>query len=277
MIRQHQSGRPRWVEALAELHVGADEMPGLLHVLEAVETWAPTGPTENDTARLIARLRPEVESRTNVTTGLADLVAVARAQAMILTPAFWIASVVVMAVGVGLAVMGMGGSRAIALYLAGPLMSYVGTSMGFRASTLRTWELELTGALGARQLTLARMFIVVGYQAVVGLFISLPLWAVSSSAIGVILEWLGPLLLATGLTLVLSLWIRVETAGLMVYAAWATLTILVWRFQPIGSGGGVAIEEAIGVAGLILLGVAIAAAPWQLARSARRTAQMTPV
>jgi hypothetical protein len=270
-----EPAQAQWARALAEAGIADDEIPGALSALDALALWSVDEPSPQETRHLVAALAPSLRGHSSdrATGRIADLLAAARAQAMVLTPAFWIASAIVMALGVTLASLGFGGTGSAALYLVGPLLSYLGTSMGFRAVGLGTLELELAGPITARQLALARLVLIVGYQLVVGLILSLPLWSGSLGAAGVILGWLAPLLMATGLTLALSLWMKVETAAVFIYALWTATIVLAYRFHSQDVVLGRSVEEVLAVAGLILLGLVVATAPSQVVRLPRRGSQ----
>ncbi len=189
-------------------------------------------------------------------------------QVSVMRLGFWVGSAMVMLVGLGLAVSQAGADRAYVLALVGPLLAYLGVAAGFRGDTLGMLEVEFACPVTVRELALARLFVIVGYQALVGvLCVTLLHGPARSSISALMLMWLGPLLLGLGFTLLLSLWLTPSRAGGLVYSAWAVAVTLAWRF---GAGAIVSrsvFEWATGAVGVIVLAVALGLLP--VALSAR--------
>jgi len=144
------------------------------------------------------------------------------------------------------------------------LLSYLGTASAFRGAALGTLEFELACPPSVRQLTLARLVLIIGYDTALTLAGSGLLWLWSGDApLALTLQWLAPLLLVAGLTLVLSLRLAVAKAAAVTYVAW--LIFLTPRWLQGGVGGAVpptaSMDVLLGAAGLALLVAAVFATP----------------
>ena len=105
--------------------------------------------------------------------------------------------------------------RAIALQIIGPLLSYLAAASVFRGIGLNVLEFELACPPSPRQLTVARLIIVLGYDIVLGLVASLILSLQGNEEImALTLHWVAPLFLVFGLTLLLSLRIPIQHAAM---------------------------------------------------------------
>lgn len=259
--------RARLEHLLREQGVEAGEMADQVDLLTDLACWTAPVPTEAATAHLIRQLQPLVptrQSRARPVTLAGEwrsLLSLVAAQVSILRPAFWLTSAVVMLLGV-VAVLSLAMPAAFAFSVSGPLLSYIGTASAFRGTTLKTLEFELACPPSARQLTLARLVLILGYD--IGLILLgsslLRLWG-GGAPMALTLQWLAPLLLVTGLTLLLSLRLPVATAAALSYVAW--LIFLVSRWLQSGPNGAVPLDAAmlVGAAGLALLVAAVSAAP----------------
>jgi hypothetical protein len=251
------------MRALVEQGLAESEADDLLPGIERLVEWAPDPPVPEETERLLVALAPHLPAptarsarlRTRPHAELGRLVGLALTQATVLRAGFWIGSAAVMLVGLLLVLSAPFLSRALVLLLAGPLVSYLGTAAGFRAQPLGMLEVEFACPVTPRQLTIARLLVIVGYQAAVGVALSGLLSAAGGGPwTTVTLLWLGPMMVGTGATLLASLRIGVARAGALVYAGWVVVSVASWR---IGMGW-----TASGAAelGLIALGLALTAA-----------------
>jgi hypothetical protein len=264
--------RERLARALAEQEVVGEEAADLLPDVQRLVAWAPAAPRPEETRRLLAALSPHVPARprADVRVELERLVGLALGQATVLRLGFWAGSLAVMLVGVALLLVAPNLSRGLVFLLAGPLLAYVGTAAGFRGESLRVLEVEFACPVTPRQLTIARLLVIVGYQAAVGMALT----AVLSTAGGtpwaaVTLLWLAPLLVATGATLLASLRVGVVRAGALVYAGWIVVAVTSWRVG-VGWVASPAAEAALAALGLALTATAVAVLPAALPRALGR-------
>jgi hypothetical protein len=247
--------------------------------LTRLAAWAAPVPNAADTARLVQRLRPLVPAPSPVRRALRRrprtlagewlaLLGLVRAQVSVFRLAFWLTSALVMGLGV-VGILGMDLSPTLAIYVTGPLLSYLGAAAAFRGSTLGTLECELACLPSPRQLMLARLVLVLGYDVALGLLGGGLLWLWRGAAPQALtLHWLTPLLLVAGVTLVLSLRLPIAQAAGFTYAGW--LAVLAVRWLATGAALSFAFaastEIALGSAGLALVGTTILALPTAIPR-----------
>lgn len=251
--------RHGWAEALREAGLGETEARETEQVLGRLAAWRAPAPTGADTAALVSRLQAVVAAppprKAPIQSELTIMLAAARAQLMVLPLTLWLGSAVVMVIGVALVGLGLDPSRSLVLYLVGPTLAYLGVRSGFRGSALGTTEVELSCPATPRQLVIARLVVVLGYQVAAGIVLSLPIWLWNQTAVfAVTADWLAPLLLAFGAALVLSLRFSVSAAAAVVYTAWMLVVLLRLRLGGPGVSFGVDLDAALGAAGLLMLG-----------------------
>lgn len=193
---------------------------------------------------------------------LADLVRLGRSQVKLFGLPFWLVSLTVMLAGAGAEAVGLDASRTIAFYLAGPLLAYVATATAFRGQNGGPQELELSTLVTARVLLVVRLFLILSYDIVIGLLASLPFAITGVSTLTAItLAWLSPLLLVTGVTLLVTAWMRVEHAGALTYGAWAVIVIASARSAIAPASMLLMLEVLMVAIALLLLSVVILAVP----------------
>lgn len=274
------------INSLDGLGLADDERSEVIPALAAFAAWT-AAPTSDDTSNLIQRLRPLMPTvrpagtarhvRTGIRVEFGYLIRVALSQVTVLRAGFWIGSLVVLAISAALAATQGDGARSVVLYLAGPLLAYMGTSAGFRAESLGVLEFEFACPITPRQLTVARLLIIVGYQTTAGLVIAFAFAPViAGPALQLVAMWLAPLLLGAGVTLLCSLRFPIAWAGATVYAGWIALVVLAWRFGSIASATSLPAEIAFAGIGLAAIGIAVwwlpAAMPVLLSRRQLRFA-----
>ena len=135
----------------------------------------------------------------------------------------WPASAVVMAIGYLLTVTTVTGEpNAIALELIAPLVAAVGLASIYGAENDPALELVLSTPTSPRQLLLARLLLVFGYDLLLALSATFGLLvAVPSGLLGsMILNWLGPMTFLSALALVLSLRTSTSAAITTASALW---------------------------------------------------------
>ena len=264
--------RERLARALAEQGLARAEVDDLLPAVERLVGWAPAPPSAGETDRLLAALHPHLPAPAPraARPEFASLVGLALTQATVLRAGFWTGSAAVMLVSVLLALAAPDLGRTLVLLLAGPLLSYVGTAAGFRAQSLRVLEFEFACPITPRQLTVARLLVIVGYQVAVGLAATGLLSAAGSGPWStVMLLWLAPMLAGTGATLLASLWIGVGRAGTLVYTGWVLVAVTSWRLG-LGWTSSVVVELGLVALGLALMAAALTWLPAAIPRALGR-------
>ena len=225
--------------ALDEFGMSGIELDELLPSVRALAEFSvQPSPLETDVlvAALIRRVRPPSEVRLAVhrrhrswAGRLASTACLIASQAAVIHRGFWIGSAAVGALA-ALAVAQTSLTSTFVVYMAGPLLAYLGVALGFRAERLRAVEYELACPPTVRQLTLARLALILGYQVAVGLCLSVALSIANKAPLpNTAVLWLGPLLLGVGATLGLSFAMPLVRAATVVYAAWLTLLAVAAR------------------------------------------------
>ena len=280
------SGRATDLEELAILlvddGVDAAEIEQTLAGIARFAALKSDAPTSAETERLARNLRSHLLQRPSAPASasarrrrshseVGELLRLAATQLSVLRLGFWLGSAVVMLLGLILALSQASAERAYILALVGPLLAYVGVAAGFRGDTLGMLEVEFACPVTARELTLARLLVIVAYQTLVGLLcIALLRGEAEGPLLALVMLWLAPLLLGLGLTLLLSLWLPAPRAGVLVYAGWAVLMTVVWRL-------GSAELLGNGLVGLLLAGGGIAAAALAIGLLPRALSHRLPV
>jgi hypothetical protein len=246
------TGIEQLAETLREQGIPEAEIQELSRELLILKEWHAPVPTSEMTRELVHQLEPYLPTPSPVRqsikarpSGLAPelmgLIRLVGSQVSLFQPSFWLASAVIVFIGALLILFGPGLNPSFLLQVIGPLLSYLGTASAFRGNGLRMLEFELACPPSPRQLTLARLTIVLGYDIALGLLLSGVMGAFTRTGLSMLtLHWLAPLLLGTGLTLLLSLRMPANRAAAISYTGW--LAVLV--FALIGQNG---MQSAISV------------------------------
>jgi hypothetical protein len=177
---------------------------------------------------------------------------------------FWMLSAVIGLLGAIIELSTQNPAAIAWLRALAPLLAFLSVASVFRGVGLRTLEWELACPPSALQLIMARLVVVLGYDACLGLILSLVGWAHGGSFLVVTLYWLVPFLLVAGLALILSLWLPVALAAALAYCSWVVLLFLgSGQLDMLLSSGG---ELILGLTGVVLLIVAI----WRFTRQMPR-------
>lgn len=264
-------------QALREQGETAEDIAALAPALFALRAWDAPSPTGTDKQRLLARLTPLLAElspvrqalraqRRDIWGRLLAFLEVARAQVSILQPSFWLLSAFLVLLGF-LAHFVIPGSYALILQVIGPFLAYLGAQAIFRGVRLHMLEFELSCPPSPQQLTIARLLVVLLYDVVLGLLLSLLLLTRGGeSFLTLTLDWLMPLLLIMGLTLLLSLRFSIYVAAAIAYVGWLLLLGLTLPVY----GGALSFSLlsllAMGLAGLLFLVIAVRSIPISIAR-----------
>jgi RNA polymerase sigma factor (sigma-70 family) len=249
-----------------------EEIANLVPALQQLEQWQAPQPTSIQTQRLLARLasnlpqfspvRLTVRTRhENAWKRLLLFLEIARVQVSLLRPAFWLLSILVMFLG-GMILVLPSTDQSFVLRIVGPGLAYICTLGLFRGTRLGMLECELSCPPSLQQLTLARLLIVLGYDASLGILASLLLrLSGEGNFLLLVADWLFLLLLVTGLALFLSLRFSMQVAASVAYGCWVLLAILLLNLPQI-AGNSLALQLAtwstpgeicIGLLGMVLL------------------------
>lgn len=193
-------------------------------------------------AALIEELRPLVAARAEVAgapdraapgeAGVVHWLRLARAQTALLDPAFWWASVVVLLLGLGVALVGGGGLLALLFLLLAPVLAAAGVAFAYRPAGRTVWELEQISPVRPLELLYARLALVLGYNLVFLVLLLGVVWLEEPRVVlwRLVLVWLGPMLGLSGAALYAA--VRWSTlAGVAVPAVlWSGAVFAVWRW-----------------------------------------------
>lgn len=256
--------------SLWELDASPEDVEAWVPIVQQLAAWRDPRITPADHGRLLALLGQELPRAAPVTAvrqairqrlarqnRIVTMLAVVHSQVSMLRLSFWVLSALLVSLGVVIELAPSDNSVSIAwLRALAPLLAYLSVASVFRSARLHTLEWEFACPPSPLQLIAARLFIVVGYDVGLGLILSMIGWAQGEGSFLVVtLHWLMPLLLITGLALVLSLRLPAPTAAGIAYSGWLTLLVL---------GGGqvqgllsLQTELLLGLAGGSLLGLAL--------------------
>jgi hypothetical protein len=162
-------------EALQELDLDLEEARSLAPLLMQLKEWQAPIPTVAETEELVSALLPGLLQpspvrrarrvrRRGLLSDLGGILELARTQVSILRPSFWLLSALVTLMGALLVLSRAGSDQALLLLAIGPLWSYLGTVSVFRSAELNVLELELACPPSPRQLMLARLVVMLGYD-----------------------------------------------------------------------------------------------------------------
>jgi hypothetical protein len=141
------------------------------------------------------------------------------AQVPVVRREIWAASALVMMVGF---VVALTGERAAVLQELAPMVAAAGVAMLIGPQNDPAEELVRSAAVPQRQILLARLALVFGYNLLLAGTASLGLFPILPKEVwgGLILGWLGPMAFLSSLALLFSLWIGTTGAVALVYTLW---------------------------------------------------------
>jgi hypothetical protein len=255
------------MEALRELDTTPEEVSTWAPIVQRLATWSDPQVTAADQLRLLAVLGEPLARRSPVRQAvrehlahrnrLAALLTTVHSQVSVLRPSFWVLSGMLILLGVAIELVpAQNGFSLFWLRALAPLLAYLSFASMFRSAGLRTLECELACPPSMLQLIIARLVIVLSYDIALGMLLSLVGWTQGEGGFLLItLHWLVPLLLITGLALVLSLRLSIPFAVGLPYCGW--LALLVLGASHLQSVLSVQSELLLGLAGVALLALAL--------------------
>lgn len=228
---------------MSDLKTLSEDLPSetqaadLLPTVERLQTWRAPEPTPADTARLLATLTPHLPAPSRSFSPfhlLSPSLLLLRAQLYIVRREIWAASALVMALGAGLSILTSPTSAApdgFALALVAPLVAAMGISFLYGPGVDPAVEIEESTPVTQRQILLARLTLVFGFNLALGLFASLGILLAGVFGLtapvslpAVIGMWLAPMTSLSALALFLTVLTGDSLAGVV-----ASLGI--WIFQ----------------------------------------------
>ncbi len=172
--------------------------------------------------RLVVPTRRRSSTGTRTSGQLHHLLEVFVAQLTVVRRPIWAASALVMAIGT--AVAWISPSRATStLALVAPLVAAAGVGFLYGAENDPPLEIALATPTSPRLILLARLTLVFGYDLALGLLASLVIGAAELAPdriLGLVQNWLGPMLLLSAMSLLLSLRLGSLMGASLVLGAW---------------------------------------------------------
>jgi hypothetical protein len=204
-LERHLAGCPACQADLELWQAASDEI-----VSADRRLVAPLAPAERTLAR--AHRRPLLAA-------LRHAVQLLRAELPLVRREIWPASLLVMALGCGVAFVS---GHAEVVRVLSPLIAAACMAALYGPEHDPALELALATTTSPRQVLLARLTLVYGYNLLLAATASLVLLAlVPVGTLGqVIVSWLGPMTFLSALALVLSLWLGTAHAVAIAYSAW---------------------------------------------------------
>ena len=190
------------------------------------------GPDPSVLGAVLARVHRDSQRRN----GLANAWQLLCAQVPLVRREIWSASAAIIAIGCLLTLSLRTGSAGILVFMA-PLIAAASVAMIYGPENDPALELALATPTSPRQILLARLCLVFGYDLLLALAASLALvWAGGLAyALGdLVLSWLGPMAFLSALALALSVCIGANNAATAAILAWLAR----WGAYDLANGGG---------------------------------------
>lgn len=215
-----------------------EEADALLPVVLHLRKWQAPSATPEQSAALLAKLTAEMpEARPSPWQRLGESWALllVRSQVRVVQSEIWIASALVLALGLVLTVIAyQPASPNLPFALIAPIVAAVGVALLYDSDTAQMLELENTTPVSNRLLLLARLTLVFGFNLVLGVVGSLLLALIQTelSLWPLILSWLAPMAFLSALAFLISIVFIDSLAGTVVsLALWGTHVAL--RILPV--------------------------------------------
>lgn len=192
---------------LAEDAETPEEIEALLETVRFIRRWDAPSPTPQETARLVEKLLPELpkpERRRSV--GQCWPLLILRAEARIIRREIWLASALVMSLGV-LTTLGINSANAATpLTILAPVVAAVGMALLYDSDMEQVLELADSTPVSARLLLLARLTLVFGFNLALGLGGSVVLSLLRADMLlwPLVMSWLAPMAFLSALAFLLS-------------------------------------------------------------------------
>ncbi len=208
---------------LAEDAETPEETEALLETVRFIRRWDAPSPTWKETARLVEKLLPEVPQPERRHPGQWWPLLILRAEARIIRREIWLASALVMALGV-VVTLGISSTGAAApLTILAPVVAAVGMALLYDSDMEQVLELADSTPVSARLLLLARLTLVFGFNLALGLAGSVVLALLRADVLlwPLVMSWLAPMAFLSALAFMLSVVTGDAVAG-------AVFSLTIW-------------------------------------------------
>jgi hypothetical protein len=225
------------LKKLAEDTSSLEEAERLLPAAHRLRAWPAPKPTPQDTAQLIARLEAELPTR-NLQSPFSNLQSswpalLLRSQLRVVRNEIWMASALVMALGLVVTLATYSASEAWVLVLIAPVVTAIGVAFIYGPEVDPALEIELATPVSPRLVLLARLALVFGFNLIMGMSASVILSLASTEITfwPLVATWLAPMTFLSALAFLLTV---CTTNSLTA----AILCFLLWTFQSMRQLGG---------------------------------------
>jgi hypothetical protein len=159
------------------------------------------------------------------------------AELRLVRPSVWVASVLVMAFAVALALTGGSGAGATVLSLVAPLVAVAGVAGVYGPERDPAFEALAVTATSPRVVLLARVTLVFAFDLAlaVGASAVVHLGGPQTGLVSLVTGWLGPMALLSALSLLLAMWVGPNLAASAAGALWG-LRVLTVGVPQLGEG-----------------------------------------
>jgi hypothetical protein len=191
---------------LAEDAETPEEIEALLETVRFIRRWDAPSPTPQETVRLVEKLLPELPKPERRHPGQWWPLLILRAEARIIRREIWLASALVMALGV-LTTLGINSTNAATpLTILAPVVAAVGMALLYDSDMEQVLELADATPVSARLLLLARLTLVFGFNLALGLGGSVVLSLLRADMLlwPLVMSWLAPMAFLSALAFLLS-------------------------------------------------------------------------
>jgi anti-sigma factor RsiW len=211
----------RWERQRVERHLAeCAECKADLELWQAVSSEVVSANRQLAAPPMLAeRVLARIHARRKTPSVFRRAVQLLQTQVPLVRQEIWPASLVVMVMGFGVALLS---GHAYVVRVLSPLVAAASLAVIYGPEHDPAVELALATPTSPRQILLARLTLVYGYNLLLALTASLGLLVmVPVEMLGqLILGWLGPMTFLSALALVLSLWIGTANAVAIAYGAW---------------------------------------------------------
>ncbi len=209
-----------------------EELLGFEDVIIELAKYSVPDPTPAMTERLLDSVRSAVPSAPVPTANpwkAGRWIRLALQQGSVFEKPFWVASLIIMLLGL---LFSLGDSLPVLFSMLAPGMAALGVAYSFRGGTIK--EIELTCPVTPYQIVLGRMLVIFVFNTVLGFAGSMVLAGYGSGVVfsDLVIEWLAPMLLLTGMALVTAVWFN----SLVSAAGSISLWVLLLSFKFTGFG-----------------------------------------
>ncbi len=205
-----------------------DEAEKLLPVARQLQAWPAPRPTAANTANLIARLETEIPNPQSPITNLLSSwpILLLRAQLRVVRGEIWLASALVMALGLLVTLAMVSATGGGLLVLVAPLVAAVGVAFIYGPDVDPALEIELATPVPPRLVLLARLALVFGFNLLMGLAASAVLSLASAKVAfwPLVSIWLAPMTFLSALAFLLTVFTVNSYTS-------TTVSLLLWAFQ----------------------------------------------